>query len=293
MDSTDRRRPWRRTRISWCRVTPSWTSRPPRAPTPTTSPTPGISRAPSPASSPGGTSPSSRSSTGIGRAASRRRFPHLRAVRHRPRNYGTFTDYDMPPKNMEPGARPKLPCAEGHLDLRYDSGAGTTTWTACRDESRRAGALHLRLRRFRPRHGGAAMELRLHLTPTRPPVPVGASVYNGKIVACLQDGTYSYFQTGTHMTGTLRWGAIDEARRRRFRPHRPAVVPALCRRRGHRWRPPRPGARVAHHQPGQRRGPSCGGSSTAGSATRWCPLPVSRRPTPTAPHPSASRTSKW
>ena len=35
-------------------------------------------------------------------------------------------------------------------------------------------------------------------------------MYNGKIVACLQDGTYSYFQTGTHMTGTLRWGDTDE-----------------------------------------------------------------------------------
>jgi predicted secreted hydrolase len=54
------------------------------------------------------------------------------------------------------------------------------------------------------------MELRLHLTPTRAPVPVGASLYNGKIIACIQDGTYSYFQTGTHMTGTLRWGDTDE-----------------------------------------------------------------------------------
>jgi len=48
-------------------------------------------------------------------------------------SYGTFTDYDMPPKNMEPGAQPKLTSAEGYLDLRYESSAGTTTWTACRD----------------------------------------------------------------------------------------------------------------------------------------------------------------
>jgi hypothetical protein len=41
-------------------------------------------------------------------------------------------------------------------------------------------------------------------------VPVGGSVYNGKIVACLQDDTYSYFQTGTQMTGTLRWGDVTE-----------------------------------------------------------------------------------
>ena len=47
----------------------------------------------------------------------------------------TFTDYDMPPKNMEPGARPKLTSAEGHLDLRYASSAGATTWTTCRDSA--------------------------------------------------------------------------------------------------------------------------------------------------------------
>ncbi|MDT5388611.1 MAG: hypothetical protein QOE04_2252, partial [Mycobacterium sp.] len=32
----------------------------------------------------------------------------------------------------------------------------------------------------------------------------------GKIVACLQDDTYSYFQTGVQMTGTLRWGELEE-----------------------------------------------------------------------------------
>ena len=48
-------------------------------------------------------------------------------------SYGTFTDYDMPPKNMEPGAVPKFTSAEGHLDLRYESSAGTSTWVACRD----------------------------------------------------------------------------------------------------------------------------------------------------------------
>jgi predicted secreted hydrolase len=125
-------------------------------------------------------------------------------------SYGTFTDYDMPPKNMEPGARPKLTTAEGHLDLRYESSAGTSTWTACRDS---AGALipyTYDYAAFGRDSAGAAMELRLHLTPTRPPVPVGGRVYNGKIVACLQDDTYSYFQTGVQMTGTLRWGELEE-----------------------------------------------------------------------------------
>lgn len=124
--------------------------------------------------------------------------------------YGTFTDYDMPPKNMEPGARPKLTCAQGYLDLSYQSIAGTTTWTACRDGAGGLIPYTYDYAAFGVDTSGAPMELRLHLTPTRPPVPVGASVHNGKIVACIQDGTYSYFQTGTHMTGTLRWGDIDE-----------------------------------------------------------------------------------
>jgi predicted secreted hydrolase len=41
-------------------------------------------------------------------------------------------------------------------------------------------------------------------------VPVGGSTYNGKIVACLQDDTYSYLQTGMRMAGTLRWGDVVE-----------------------------------------------------------------------------------
>jgi predicted secreted hydrolase len=125
-------------------------------------------------------------------------------------NYGTFTDYDMPPKNMEPGARPKLTTAEGYLDLRYESSAGTTTWTACRDSSDQLIPYTYDYAAFGRDKDGAAMELRLHLTPTRPPVPVGGSVHHGKIVACLQDDTYSYFQTGVQMTGTLRWGALEE-----------------------------------------------------------------------------------
>lgn len=125
--------------------------------------------------------------------------------------YGTFTDYDMPPKNMEPGARPKLATAEGYLDLRYESSAGTTTWASCRGDDGELIPFTYDYAAFGRDSTGAAMELRLHLTPTRPPVPVGASRYNGRITACMQEDTYSYFQTGTRMTGTLRWGDIDES----------------------------------------------------------------------------------
>lgn len=33
--------------------------------------------------------------------------------------YGTYTDYDMPPRSMEPGAQHKLSFADGHLDMTY------------------------------------------------------------------------------------------------------------------------------------------------------------------------------
>lgn len=125
-------------------------------------------------------------------------------------SYGTFTDYDMPPKNMAAGARPKLTSAEGYLDLRYESSAGATTWTTCRDGSGELVPYTYDYAAFGCDKDGAAMELRLHVIPSRPPAPVGGSSYNGKIVACLQDDTYSYFQTGMLMTGTLRWGDLTE-----------------------------------------------------------------------------------
>jgi hypothetical protein len=41
--------------------------------------------------------------------------------------YGTYTDYDMPPRNP---ATPKLSAGTGHLDIAYTSTAGSATWTA-------------------------------------------------------------------------------------------------------------------------------------------------------------------
>jgi predicted secreted hydrolase len=57
---------------------------------------------------------------------------------------------------------------------------------------------------------GDAMRLDLHVTPSRAPVPLGGSAYNGRIECFGQPDTYSYFQTGLAMTGTLRWGALEE-----------------------------------------------------------------------------------
>lgn len=124
--------------------------------------------------------------------------------------YGTFTDYDMPPKNMEPGTVHKMSAATGHLELSFESRAGRASWAARRDAD---GALvpfgyHVTLVGID--QSGAAMELRLEVSPSRAPVPVGASVHNGRFACLAQPETFSYFQTGMVMAGTLKWGNTTE-----------------------------------------------------------------------------------
>ncbi|KBZ61390.1 hypothetical protein K875_04346 [Mycobacterium [tuberculosis] TKK-01-0051] len=123
-------------------------------------------------------------------------------------DYGTFTDYDMPPANMEPGAQRKLTMASGHLDINYHSSAGTASWTTSRNGDGELLPYTYRVSLVGEDQYGRPMRLDLAVTPTRAPTPVGASRYNGKIVCFGQSETYSYFQTGMAMTGTLRWGDI-------------------------------------------------------------------------------------
>jgi len=125
-------------------------------------------------------------------------------------DYGTYTDYDMPPANLEPGAPRKLAMTSGHLDIRYSSGAGTASWTTCRNGDGELLPYTYRVSLVGEDHSGRRMRLDLAVTPTRAPTPVGASTYNGKIVCFGQSDTYSYFQTGMAMTGTLRWGEVVE-----------------------------------------------------------------------------------
>jgi len=124
--------------------------------------------------------------------------------------YGTYTDYDMPPASMEPGARPKLSAAVGHLDLEYRSDAGTASWVTRRDGDGELLPYSYRVNLAGADQAGRPMRLDLDVTPTRAPAPVGASTYNGKIVCFGQADTYSYFQTGMTMTGTLRWGDLTD-----------------------------------------------------------------------------------
>ena len=48
--------------------------------------------------------------------------------------YATYTDYDMPSANRHSGADPKLSVANDHLDMTYESQAGTAVWRTSRDE---------------------------------------------------------------------------------------------------------------------------------------------------------------
>jgi len=124
--------------------------------------------------------------------------------------YGTYTDYDMPPANMKPGAVPKLSMATGFLDLEYRSGAGIASWTTRRTADDELVPYTYQVSLTGEDQTGKPMRLDLAVTPTRAPTPVGASTYNGKIVCFGQADTYSYFQTGMAMAGTLSWGELSQ-----------------------------------------------------------------------------------
>jgi predicted secreted hydrolase len=125
-------------------------------------------------------------------------------------DYGTYTDYDMPPANMKPGAQRKLAMATGYLDISYHSSAGTASWSARRDADGELVPYTYTVDLVGEDHASRSMRLELTVTPTRAPAPVGASIYNGKMACFGQTDTYSYFQTGMAMTGILRWGDVVE-----------------------------------------------------------------------------------
>lgn len=124
--------------------------------------------------------------------------------------YGTYTDYDMPPANLQADGPPKLSAAAGYLGIQYRSSAGTAVWTSRRDDDGELLPYSYRLNLVGTDQAGLPMALDLTVTPTRAPVPLGASTYNGRIACFGQHDTYSYFQTRMAMTGNLRWGDIRE-----------------------------------------------------------------------------------
>lgn len=125
--------------------------------------------------------------------------------------YSTYTDYDMPSANRHSGSGPKLSVANDHLDMTYESGAGTAVWRTSRDEQDELVPYTYDIELVGTDQADQNMRLDLHVTPTRAPVPLGAAAYNGRIECFGQAGTYSYFQTRMAMAGTLRWGSSEEA----------------------------------------------------------------------------------
>lgn len=123
--------------------------------------------------------------------------------------YATYTDYDMPPKNLAPGVVHKLATSINHLDLVFESGAGPATWRARRDSQGQLIPYGYDVALRGTAETGAPMALRLEVSPTRAPVPVGASAYNGRFECFGQPETFSYFQTGMVMSGELRWGDVS------------------------------------------------------------------------------------
>jgi predicted secreted hydrolase len=125
--------------------------------------------------------------------------------------YGTYTDYDIPPANIQPGARPKLSVEIGHLGMTYDSGAGRAVWRTRRNGQGRLMPYTYDVSLVGTDARGQTMGLDLHVTPSRAPVPLGGATHNGKVTCFGQEGTYSYFQTRMAMTGALRWGGVQES----------------------------------------------------------------------------------
>ena len=122
---------------------------------------------------------------------------HLHRLRHAAQEHGGR----RPP--------PKLTCAEGHLDVRYDSSAGTTTWAACRDDAGELIPYTYDYAAFGNDKDGAAMELRLHLTPSRPPVPVGGGDVQRQDRR-LHPGRHLLVLPDRHADGrTLSWARCD------------------------------------------------------------------------------------
>src|SRR5262245_60091021 len=95
--------------------------------------------------------------------------------------YGTCTDYDMPPANMKPGATPKMTFVDGHVDVTYRVDAGTAVLRTCLDEQGQLLPYTYDVALVGTDQAGQAMRLELHVTPSRAPVPLGAAAYNGRI----------------------------------------------------------------------------------------------------------------
>ena len=125
------------------------------------------------------------------------------------RHYGTYTDFDLP-QGGEGRPKHKITTTPDHLGLRYEAAAGTSSWENLRDA---AGALRpfvWRVELHGRDHHGARMALELEIDATRPPAPLGGRELGGEMMFLGAERTYSYFQSGLRMRGSLIWGEVTE-----------------------------------------------------------------------------------
>lgn len=122
------------------------------------------------------------------------------------RRYGTSTDNDFPGLRR----RYKIEATPGQLGLRFRGAAGTSRWENLRDAdgALRPFAWALELRGTD--HHGARMALALEVDATRPPAPLGGRELRGEMMFLGAERTYSYFQSGLTLRGSLAWGDVEE-----------------------------------------------------------------------------------
>ena len=123
------------------------------------------------------------------------------------RHYGTYTDFDLPPRL---GRGRKMEAVPGHLALRYQGAAGTSRWESQRTASGALQPFAWSLELHGIDHHGARMGLDLEIEAVRPPGPLGGRELGGEMMFLGAERTYSYFQSGLAMRGRLAWGDTRE-----------------------------------------------------------------------------------
>ena len=139
------------------------------------------------------------------------RLLHVRALRPGQRHVWDLYRLRHAAGQHEARRAAQIVHGRGHLDLGYEVVQAPRSWTTCRDDEARLRPYTYRVSLVGDDQAGRRRcELDLAVAATRAPTPLGASTYNGKMVCFGQNDTYSYFQTGMTMTGTLRWGEVTE-----------------------------------------------------------------------------------
>ncbi|KAF3919239.1 hypothetical protein AA313_de0207650 [Arthrobotrys entomopaga] len=157
-------------------------------------------------------------------------------------DYVTYTDYDLPGVNILLGL--KLQTSNDHLDLLYHSSAGDATWATAKDPS---GALrpfvydlHLP---GNDSFGSGPFSIDITADMQNRPVALGANVLQGSMACFGEPGTFSYFQTGPKINGTITFKGVTEPVQgtlghldRQWFPLTPLIYTPTGRQHSHEWR---------------------------------------------------------